>query len=116
MSGRCLRPLVAPLLWKMHGCVKTCGFGWDEEPGPAPDGRETLVVVARIVPLSPVEEQVANPNRHRFLPGPTNRTRRTLPLPIRQGAADLSPDPSPHGRIIGGSDEKSSFRARGSLD
>ena len=109
MSGRCLRPLVAPLLWKMHDCVKTCGFGWDEEPGPPPDGRETLVVVARVVPLSPGEEQVANPHRHR-LPGDSVRVvRRTLPLPIRQGAADLSPDPSPHDRIMGANSNKSSF-------
>jgi hypothetical protein len=72
---------------------------------PPPKSGQALIVVAWIAPFSPAKEQAANAHRHRFLVNLMRRTRRTPPLPKGQGAAELTPDPFPHIRIMGSGGE-----------
>ena len=76
---------------------------------PPPNGGQTLLIVAGIAPACPAEDQGANSQWQRFAVDLTPRTRRALRAANR-GAADLSPDPSPHNRIMGSGRGKSPVR------
>jgi len=76
--------------------------------------RQALLIVDWLGLSSPAEQQCPNPHRHRFPVG-IRRTGRALRAPKRQSAAELSPDPFPHIRIMGDGGRKSSFRSRISL-
>jgi len=82
------------------------------QPPPSKSG-QALLIVAWLGLASPAEDQLANTHRHRFLD--PLRARRTLLLPASQGAAELSPDPFPHHRIIVDEGKKSLLRGEQSL-
>ena len=77
---------------------------------------QTLGVVVGLGFASPAQEQLTHARRHRFLVSLVLRSRRTLPLLKRQGAAKLRPDPFPHVQMMAADCSKSSFSWPNSLE